>query len=316
MTGQLLIFLFDLPLPLLCGYLLVKTGRFSSKTFDPLITLTILLILPVLAMLSFWGVALEWRLLSLPILGLAMQLVPGAFAWIRAESKFTGPLDKGSYVLSNLLCNRGVLGGLAVFILFGEQAYAYAQLTIVLGMPVLLGIGFPAAHYYQNKHNGIAGQGVSIKKFLLDKRQVALIGLMIGLVLNMLGIERPEALSTIFSLLIHVVAWALLVPVGASIAFSEMKAHWKQVIDILPLRFILCPVLFYVLGMLVGLQGVVLYTVVVLSATPTAINAVVTSKLYNLNLHLATAAFVLTTVVYMALIFPLLLLLSTFLNGG
>ena len=51
---------------------------------------------------------------------------------------------------------------------------------------------------------------------------------------------------------------------------------------------------------------VLLGTLMIVAATPTAINAVITSRLYKLNVDLAIAAFLLTTAVFLLLIFPLL----------
>lgn len=242
-----------------------------------------------------------------------MQLLPGGIAWLRSEFKSQDNLVKGSYILSNLLCNRGVLGGLTVFILFGEQAFAYAQLIIVFGMPVLVIVGFPLASHYNRAHyNNANDNSSSFLSTFLDKRQLPLAGLLAGGLLNVGGIERPEMLGTVFAGLIHVVAWALLVPVGASIDFREMKKHWRQVLDIIPLRFILSPLILYLLAMLAGLEGTLLLTVVVLAMTPTAINAVVTAKLFGLSVNLATTAFVLTTAVYMIFILPLMLVLTAY----
>ncbi|MFP4176702.1 MAG: AEC family transporter [Candidatus Brocadiia bacterium] len=312
MTVKLLTFLFDLLLPLIVGYVLVWKWNFTGKSFDRVITFTIVGVVPFLVLLSFWNLDLDSRLLMLPILGLMMQFIPGAIGWLRSQFKQQDSLEKGSYVLSCLICNRGVLGGLAVYILFGEEAYAYSQLVGVFGLPVLVMVAFPLASYYHRSHHDISEGGRSILDILLDRRQLPLVGLMVGAALNVSGLERPEVCGMIFSVLIHVVAWALLVPVGASLDFSEIKHHWRGVLDIIPNRFLICPLLLYIVGTALGFEGVLLYTVVILSATPTAINSVVTAKLYNLNVHLAAAAFVLTTTLFMTVIFPGLLVLFSY----
>ena len=43
----------------------------------------------------------------------------------------------------------------------------------------------------------------------------------------------------------------------------------------------------------------------VLAITPTAINAVITARLFKLNVDLTIAAFILTTVIYLLVVFPL-----------
>ncbi len=309
MQREILTFFFGLVLPLVTGHLLTRKSGFDGKSLDPLIDFTITGILPVLAFLSFWNVELDISLVSLPFIGLAMQLVPGGIAWLRTGSKPGNSLEKGSYILSNLLCNRGIIGGLTVFILLGEEGYAYSQLTIILGLPSLLAVGFPVARHFHARHHPSAVRSTSLRGCLFDKRQAALIGLVAGILLNYAGVRRPESAGAAFNALIMTAAWTMLVPVGASLNFREMKAYWRIVLDIIPIRFVISPLVIYVLGVLCGLEGVPLLTVVTLSFSPTAINAVVISKLYSLNEHLAGAAFFLTTIIYMAVIFPALLLI-------
>jgi len=67
----------------------------------------------------------------------------------------------------------------------------------------------------------------------------------------------------------------------------------------------------YLAGRAVGLEGVHLHSLVVLAFAPTAINAVVAAKLHDLNVHVATAAFVLTTGVYLLVVFPVMLTACT-----
>ena len=49
-------------------------------------------------------------------------------------------------------------------------------------------------------------------------------------------------------------------------------------------------------------------TLILLAAQPTAVNAVIAMKLFGLNLHLSVAAFVLSTAVYLCLVFPVIFL--------
>jgi hypothetical protein len=45
--------------------------------------------------------------------------------------------------------------------------------------------------------------------------------------------------------------------------------------------------------------------ILVTTSTPTGIFAVVTVKLHELNIHITMAAFIITTVIYLLLLFPL-----------
>ena len=151
---------------------------------------------------------------------------------------------------------------------------------------------------------------------LLNKTQLPLVGIVVGGVLNYTGVDRTELLDGVFRGLIHVVAWTFLVPIGASADFGKMRRYWRDVADLVPLKFVVIPLLLYALSYVAGLGEVALGTVVVCAATPTAINAVMTAKLHDLNQHVVMAAFVLTTAVYLFFVFPALLFLLPLLGIG
>ena len=55
-------------------------------------------------------------------------------------------------------------------------------------------------------------------------------------------------------------------------------------------------------------DAVAFRTLILLAAQPTAVTAVIAMKLFGLNLHLSVAAFVLSTAVYLSLVFPTIFL--------
>ncbi|MBS3762285.1 MAG: AEC family transporter [Planctomycetes bacterium] len=311
---KVLFFFVDLVLPVFVGYMLVRKSRLRPKSMDWMMTAAIVGVLPFLAWLSCWAIELEMRLIWLPVLGVAMQIVPGTLGFMRSHFKSHNELERGSYVISTILSNRGVVGGLAVFILFGEEAYGYNRLIILLGLPIMLGVWYPLARYFHSSHYESSGQESFLSMFV-DKKQIPLLGVGLGFALSAFGVERPEILGLAFQGLVHFIPWMLLLPVGASLDFRAMSEYWRDILDIFPLKFVITPLVLYALGRSVGLEGVPLATVVVTAASPTAINAVITSKLFELNLHLAMTAFVLTTIVYLTVMFPIFLIGSWLLGG-
>ncbi len=307
--NKIALFFVDLVLPLAVGYTVARRRRLGPDALDPVMLAAILFVAPVLGLLSSWVVELNRSLLWLPVIGLAMQLFAGGAGLVRARTKDHDKLETGSYVLSAMLSNRGLVGGLSVFILFGEEGYAHSRLVMVLGAPVLYGLCFPMARHFRDSHTATAGRR-SVLSAVFDVKQVAMLGVAAGFALNFSGVPRPEVFGPVFGVLIHVIAWMVLIPVGAAMDFGEIRLHWREVLDLLPIKFVITPVLVYALGLAVGLEGPALGALVVVAAAPTATSAVVTAKLHGLNVHVATAAFVLTTAVYLALVFPVILLVT------
>ena len=102
-------------------------------------------------------------------------------------------------------------------------------------------------------------------------------------------------------------------PIGFSIELAEMKRYYRHILDLVPIKFVLTPILSYLMARLVIRDETTIHTLIVIASTPTAINAVVTAKIHNLNVNVAMAAFVVTTALFVLVVFPVLayLLLPT-----
>lgn len=86
-----------------------------------------------------------------------MSVIPGILAYPWAKKKYKNSIDQGSFILAAVLSNLLTLGGLAVFILYGEVGYAYTQLVVLFGNIVLFMVCFPLAQYfYQSGQIGYA----------------------------------------------------------------------------------------------------------------------------------------------------------------
>ena len=133
--------------------------------------------------------------------------------------------------------------------------------------------------------------------------------MMVGFALNAAGIERPDALAPLFQSLVHIGAWIAMLPVGFLIDFNQVRHYARQTRSLVALRFLFTPLLFVGLTYLFVTDPVISGTLILLAFCPTAINAVLASKLYKLSVGLAISSFVITTAAFLLVIFPLLFFL-------
>jgi predicted permease len=310
-TEKLLLFFIDLILPICVGYLLQKQKRWGDPFFNKMMRVGIIYVTSITVTISFWGSGISAETIWLPILGVVMQMVPFGIGYYVAKRKYKDPLEQGSYILAAMLLNRGVVGSLSVYILFGEVGYSSAQLVMLLSNLVLFSFCFPMANYFSELEQGKRRGKPKLKSVLISPTQLPTLGIVFGIILYFSGINRPRALANVMDITIHITAWLGLIPVGYSINFKKMKGYWKRIWDIAAIKFVLTPVLLYFPARLLIHNDIVLRTFLVLATAPTAINAVATAKLNKLNVHVAMAAFILTTALYVVVIFPLLLLLNS-----
>jgi len=303
-----LVYIFiDLLLPLMLGYFFRRSQYLSEKNCDKLIVFNILVISTALSILSFWNLPLTWELIWLPCFGILLSIIPGATAYLISKNKYDSSLEKGSYLASAILSNTGTLGGLCAYIIFGEAAFAYTQIVGLVQNLVLFLFCFPMAQYYkQQSCYGQEKQKLTFASMFLNRNQLPVVGLVIGIILCVSGVPRPAFLGVVFDPLVHVAAWTALIPAGYSINFSGMKEYYGSTFDLIPIKFVVTPVLGYLLAREVFNDQALLGTILILASVPTGINAIVTARLYGLNLHVSGAAFVLTTAVFLVLVYPIL----------
>ncbi len=309
-TQLRIIFVFtDLVLPLLIGYALKQKHWIDDKRCNDMIKFNIIFIYTSLSLLSFWVLPLSWDLIWLPILGILFCFVPGALSLITFARTYKSLLDRGAYIMSSMLSNIGTIGGLCAFILYGEIGFAYAQMVGVFQSLVLFLFCFPLAKYYHEKHIARRAQAkmhFDLRSALISWNQLSVLGMLVGMLLYTFDVPRPAFLETAFNALIHISAWTSLLPVGYLIDLHAARKFYWRVADLVPLKFIIVPFIFYFLVKAIFTDQVLLGTMIVLASTPTAINAVITAQLYKLNVNLTIATFILTTVLYLLVVFPLI----------
>ena len=303
-----IIFVFtDLILPLIVGYFLHKKSLLTDKSTNLMIKFNVIVVYTMLTVLSFWVLPITWDLVWLIPFGMLYVLVPGAIGAITFAKRHKSLLNRGAYVMSAMLSNIGTLGGVCAFILYNETGFAYTQIIGSCQNILVVLVCFPLAQYYYNKHVAAAHKydgHLNFRKMFLSWNQLSLVGIAAGLILNFQGVQRPEILSELFQWLVHFGAWIALLPVGFLINFSHTKYYYSRVWDLAILRFVIMPLFVYFAARFLFTDTILLDTLFVCAMCPTAINAVLASRLYKLNVDLAVTSFIMTTAMFLLVIFP------------
>ena len=308
LASSRLVYVFtDLILPLIVGYFLHRKNLLSDKSTNLMIKFNVIVVYTALTTLSFWVLPVSWDLLWLIPFGMMYVIVPGLIGEFTFAKRHKNLLNRGAYVMSAMLSNIGTLGGVCAFILYNEVGFAYTQIIGSCQNILLLLVCFPLAQYYHNKHIAAAHKyegHLNFREMFLSWNQLSLLGIAAGLILNVQGIPRPEILSDLFQGLVHFGAWIALLPVGFLINFSHTKYYYGRVWDLAILRFVIVPAFMYFASRLIFTDTILLDTLFVCAMAPTAINAVLTSRLYKLNVDLAITSFIMTTAMFLLIIFP------------
>ena len=298
----------DLILPLAVGYLLYQRRLLSDAAVNRLIRINVVVFFTLLSLFSFWALPLTRDLLILPAFFAFIILFPGFISWRFLGRRFHSPIDRGTHLISALLSNIGTLGGICAYIIYGERGFAYAQIGGACQNLILVLLAFPAAQYYYllHKNRGCSARldGRAFLGLLISWNQLSLLGMAAGLLLNLFGAARPPVLSSAFSYLIHISAWFAMLPVGSLINFRRARHFVYLTLDMIFLRFLLVPLVAYFAARLVISDPVIRNALVLFAGVPAAINATLTARLYHLNVDYTIAVFLVTTVLYLTVLFP------------
>jgi auxin efflux carrier len=298
----------DLILPLIVGYLLYQRRLLSDAAVNLLIHINVVVFFTLLSLFSFWALPLTRDLVILPAFFAFIILFPGFISWRFLGWRFHSPIDRGTHLISALLSNIGTLGGICAYIIYGEPGFAYAQIGGACQNLILVLVAFPAAQYYyllhKNRGRSARLDGRAFLGLLISWNQLSLLGMAAGLLLNLFGAARPPVLSSAFFYLIHISAWFAMLPVGSLINFRRARHFVYLTLDMIFLRFLLVPLVAYFAARLVISDPVIRNALVLFAGVPAAINATLTARLYHLNVDYTIAVFLVTTVLYLTVLFP------------
>ncbi len=305
-----LIYLFtDLILPLIVGYLLYQRRLLSDTAVNRLIRMNVIVFFTLLSLFSFWALPLTRDLLMLPAFFIFIILFPAFISWRLLGRRFHTSIDRGTHLISALLSNIGTMCGLCAYIIYGERGFAYAQIGSALQNLTMVMLAFPIAQYYYLLHKN-HGRSARLEArgflgLLVSWNQLSILGMTAGLLLNASGIARPPVLSEAFSYIIHIAAWFSMLPIGSLINFRRARHFVYLTLDMIFLRFLLLPAVTFVTARIFISDPIVQNSLVIFASAPAAINATLTARLYQLNVDYTIAVFLVTTILYLTILFPI-----------
>lgn len=305
-VSRFLIIFVDTLLPMAFGFWLKRWGM-SREILRLIIRINVVGILFFLSIVSFWSVDITAELLWLPISIIPMCTIPLLIFYVLEKRRFSDPRDQGSYLISMMLGNIGTVSGLAAFVLYGEIGFAYVQLIAIPQILPIVLLAFPLGQYYHHKwaHTEDEEKAISVWRMLFTVNQLPILGVFIGLALSGMHAERPSSLPFFFDILIHLNAWFGMVPVGYDLNLTCVKKYAFKLWAIFPVKFLILPLALYGLTILFVHDPVMITCVVLSAAAPTAIFSVATAQLYDLNVDLAEASFVTTTLAFLFILYPI-----------
>jgi predicted permease len=250
---------------------------------------------------AIWSLDMsDVRIFALPFLGAFAVIFGGVLGYI-ASRIFNQPRkQRGVMVTCGSFTNIGSIGSLITYIILGEAAVAIIPFYKFFETFLYYGIGFPYAKSMSEMEVEHESAYERLRNILSDKvLQVTLASWIVGLSLNLLGVERPAFFSLIIRVFIPLVSLSMLSSIGMAIRFEKMREYVREASAIALIKFVAIPTSVYLVASWVGLGavngGLPLKVVTILASMPVAFTAMVPPTLYDLDVDLANTAWMMTT---------------------
>lgn len=303
MTSKFIIFLITIYGCLVLGYGSRFAFRGLREKSRALTRIFLIFLTPLITLNAFWSVELKGvQLLTMPLISVGVQALAMLPAYLMSRLLHLDGSEKGSFVACSMFSNTGpTLGVFLCFILFGDQGLYLASWFITLYTPFYYFVGFPLM-------SSISGEGdYRMRDAFRDlvSNPVSIVpisSMIIGLVLNLTGVRRPPELNLLVTkFLTYLLTASFSFAIGLGLNFRKSFRYAKHSLWISAIKFLYNPLisllLMWALGYFRMANSLPLKVVFVESFMPTAILAVVLSKIFSLNEDLANAAWIMTTLI-------------------
>lgn len=292
----------------ICGYALQQVVRKTSDRYQVLLPrmrkllqkVSLLGIMPISFVGAIWIIPFgDLRIALLPLVGSSVLLIGGALGLVAALLfQKSGP-QKSTMFCCGFFSNLGALGGLVSFIFFGEKGFALLSLYRLFEAILYYSLGFPMARYFGSGQNTL-----QIKSRALDLVKdpfflVASGSFLVGFCLNIFSVVRPPFYETLNNFFVPIGTFLLLVSIGLGMRFSGIRDHLAEGLAISLIKFMILPLIAGATAYLFGLHeiddGLPIKIVLLAASMPVAFNALVAASIYDLDLDLANACWLITT---------------------
>ena len=295
---------------------IIKADKSLSKQRKFLQAIAILVLFPISTIGALWDFNFNnLSLALLPLVGIVALFVGGFSALFVTKIFKYNKKQAGAFVSCGGMSNIGSIGALIVFVFLGEKAFALVPIYKLFEQIIYYTLWFPIAKSYSvtaEKDNNKNKLLTIIKDpYIL----VATISIIIGLILNVLQIPRPSFYSQLNAFIIPSGSLILLASIGMAMKFSKVSGYKKSATLISIIKYIIVPLISTTVAYLFGFgnidNGLPLKVVLILSSVPVGFLALVPPTLYDLDLDLANANWLVTTAL-LTIVIPLQMLIISF----
>ncbi len=291
----------------LIGGMLFSRKAWSRPLSSRLFAIVLYFFHTSIAILAVWQAQLSDRSWVLPFIALtgwcvSMSVAVAANRWMKHT-----PKQKGAFLFSIGLSNHGyTLLGIIALVTFGEAGLAQATYAQFFITPFLILVCFPIARFYGGTTPGVINR-TFLRQNLFDKRNLPLMAMLIGLMLNLTGVERPVVFSAVLPSVVYLGTVLSGIAVGLLFNAARFLTYRRENLFSFAYRSTLYPLFFYGAARLLHLNQLDTFILLLFGIVPSAVFSNLIANMFDLDRDLSNSVFIFSTALFLIAALPLYL---------
>lgn len=310
MVTKFCIFQFLIIAPFIFGYLIKRRMGDPDNTAQKIIKGNLIFIEPLIILWSVWGLQLKSEFILLPLLGLALVISGFALGYMFLSALRLKGVSRPTFCISSSLANHGfTMGGFLCYLFLGEPGLGLSYLFIFYFTPYVFIFIFSYAQIAGDKKKYTFRD---VPQFIFSIRNMPLYAAVVAFVFHAVGAGRPDIFFPLDFMLMTSVALYYF-SLGMTFNIKSVRGAWREIFVFSGIKFLAIPLIAIVLCEISGIGGSMRTVVLIESFMPAAIYSVITAILFKLDSELASGLFVANTLLFLALVMPLLFVFRAYL---
>ncbi len=297
-------------IPFLVGNFLSHRLPNLDRLARRLVIINLSILEPPIILWTVLGLSLAPAMIYLPISGAVLALVgfligKGVVSRFQFENK-----SSRVYVICSSLANQGfTMGGFICYLFAGEKGLGLSNIFLVFFIPFTFLFIFGYASMEDRRE---VFRWKSIKEFLFNLRNMPLLAIIVAVAVRAFGLQRPDVyfpLDILLTIAIAIYYFTL----GINFKLSDLNPLKTEHVTLAVQKFIILPALAFGITSFLPISNELKLIIRLESFMPVAVYAVISSIMFNLDSRKASGLFVVNTLVFVFVVFPILFFLRTWL---
>jgi len=277
-------------------------ARLKQISPTPISAVTLYIFSPALILHSLSNTTLATEDLGrITLFSFILAAVLYVIGLLGAKVSGIGRSGRSAFLLGTLFMNAGNYGLPVALFAFGQAGLDIA-IVFLVGQATLSGT---LAIYVASASNLTPAAAIRVVA-----RMPMLYATVLGIALNLSGLEIPEFLARPTELLGDAAVPSMLMVLGIELSNRFALEAPKALILVAIIRLIFSAVLAYLISIPLGITGLTQDVLIVLSAMPTAVFTIILASEFDARPTFVTSVVVVTTILSLATVAPLITLVQ------